>query len=109
MRSQVKVSESILHIQFLANFLEKVFVVALFVAIGHKEHFRENNLTRIFKFCCFSGYHTYIFEKKKVRSLQAEFNFETIGTNFKSQKLNAKKLVCLFLIALFNFEATLIK
>ena len=46
--------------------------------------------------------------KKQVESTEAEFNAETIGTDFKSQKLKTKKLVCPFLIALFYFETNLI-
>ena len=50
--------------QFLVNFLQNNFVPPLssFVAIDHKGYFRKI-LTQIFKFGCFSWYHTYIFDK----------------------------------------------
>ena len=38
-----------------------------------------------------------------------EFNAESIGTNFKSQKWKTRKLVCHFLIALFHFKTNIIK
>ena len=83
-------------------------VISSFAAIGHKEHFRKN-VAHIFKFCCFTWYHFYISEKKSDRFPDAEFNVEAIGTNFKSQKLKTKKLVCAFLIVRFHFETNLIK
>ena len=88
----------------------KIFVpvISSFAAIGHKEHFRKN-VARIFKFCCFTWYHFYIFEKESDRFPDAEFNVEAIGTNFKSLKLKTKKLVCPFLIVRFHFETNLIK
>ena len=42
-------------------------------------------------------------------SPDAEFNAELIGTNFRSQKLKTKKLVCPFLVILFHFETNLIR
>ena len=42
-----------------------------------------------------------------IEEADAEFNVESIGTNFKSQKWKIKKLVCLFLIALFKFKISL--
>ena len=47
--------------------------------------------------------------KKWVRLFDAEFNAESIGINFKSQKWKSKKLVCSFLIALFHFDTNLTK
>ena len=44
-----------------------------------------------------------------VKLPDAEFNAESIGANFKSQKWKTKKAACPFPIALFNFETSLIK
>ena len=62
---------------------------------GHKSSFRKL-LSRICKFGSFSWYHAYIFLKNKLHLLKAEFNAESIGTNFKFQKWKYKKLVCSF-------------
>ena len=53
--------------------------------------------------CDCSGYHTHTFWKNWVWILNAEFNAESIGTNFKSQIWKPKKLVSPFLITLFDF------
>ena len=47
--------------------------------------------------------------KKQARFPDAEFNAESIDTNFKYQKLKTEKLVCPFSIALFHFETNVIK
>ena len=60
-----------------------------------------------FKFCCFSGTWSIIL-KKKVTFCNAEFNAESNGTNFKSQKPKTRKFVCPFLIAFFNSKTNLI-
>ena len=77
------------------------------VVISNKGHFHKT-LTWIFKFGCFSWYHTHILEKKKVRSPNAELNAKSNVTYFKSQKRKTRKLVCPFLIAPFHFETNLI-
>ena len=46
---------------------------------------------------------------QKVKLPDVEFNTESIGTNFKSQKWKTKNLVCSFVIAFFHFETNLIK
>ena len=47
--------------------------------------------------------------RTSVNLADAEFNAESIGTIFESQKWKSKKLLCPFLIALFYFETKLIK
>ena len=49
------------------------------------------------------------FWKNWVRLPDAEFNAESISTNFKFQNWERKKFECLFLIAFFHFETNLIK
>ena len=82
-----------------------VLVLSSFGTIAYKVHFRKV-LTQIFKFGCFSWYHVYIFHENDA---DAKFNAKSIRTNFKYQKLKAKKLVYPFLVAVLHFETNLIK
>ena len=71
--------------------------LSTFAVIGGKGHFRKI-LTQFFEFCCSPRYHALIFEKIIVQLHDPEFNTESIGTNFKSQKSKTKKLACPFYI-----------
>ena len=52
-----------------------------------------------------SCYYAYTLKKQKMSQvLDTEFNAESFGTSFKSQKWKSKKLVCPFLVALFHSE-----
>ena len=55
-----------------------------FATIDYTGRFRKI-LTWTFNFGCFSWYHVYLFEKKRIKFPDAEFNAELVGTNFKSQ------------------------
>ena len=73
-----------------------------FVAIDHKGHFRKI-LTRIFKFRCFSWFHTPIFEKNELDLLMQNLMLNQLTPISNSKNEKYKKLVCPFLIALFLF------
>ena len=75
-----------------------------FAAIDHKGHFRKI-LTRIFKFRCFSWFHTPIFEKNELDLLMQNLMLNQLTPISNSKNEKSKKLVCPFLIALFYFEA----
>ena len=64
----------------------------------------QNNFDSFLKFGCFSLYRAFFSAKKQGTFLDAKFNSESVGTNLKFQKLKSKKLGCLFLFALFNFQ-----
>ena len=72
-----------------------------FEAIYQKGHFRKS-LTQIFKFNCFSWYHTYIFEKNEL-----DFLMQNLMLNRLAPILNRKKekgkLVCLLFWDQFNY------
>ena len=75
-----------------------------FAVIDNKGNFRKNSTG----LAAFLG--TMLTFLKKMSSLpNTEFNAESIGTSFTSQKWRSKKLVSTFLIALFHFETNLIK
>ena len=65
-----------------SNFCKIIMVPAIssFAAMSHKGHYRKI-ITGISKFGCFSRCHVPIFEKKKIRIPDAEFNAELIVTN----------------------------
>ena len=96
--------------QFLVNLLSKNFGSNIFQFCGYRRQRKcQKSFNQIFKIGWFSWYHSYVFFKTYVKLTDAEFNAESIGTSFKSQKWKIKKLVCSFLIALFHFETNLIK
>ena len=78
-----------------------------FTAIDRKGHFRNVSL-EFSTLAAFLGT-TPTFLKKKIRYAEVEFNAQSIGNNFRSQKLKTKKLLCSFLIRVFYFETNLIK
>ena len=71
----------------------------VFAAINHKGHFRKV-LTGIFKFGWFSWYNSYIFKKVKLNYLIQNWWFN--WHQFQIPPKKTKKLVCTFIIALFN-------
>ena len=77
-----------------------------FAAIDRKGDFRKI-LTGFSSLAAFLG--TMPTFLKKSQLPDTEVNAESIGTSFKSQKWESKKLVSPFLTSLFHFETSLIK
>ena len=111
-RKQGRVTNQRVRIKIWQNFVNllKNFGSNIFQFCSYRsQRTFQKNFSWIFKVGCFSWYHAYIFEKKWATLPDEEFNAESIGTNFKSQKWKCEKLKYPFLIGLFNFETNLIK
>ena len=104
---------------FLVNFIWKILVPAVSSFEVKKEirpklcgncafpqNFHTRKLGEIRIFCAVLDFKVWLlFFVPSISYLYAKYNAETIGNNFRSQKLTFKKLACPFLISLFHFEA----
>ena len=86
---------------FLVNFIWKILAPAVFSFKVKKDIFKPG-FSSLVAFLCTKL--TFL-KGKTISYLYAKYNAETIGNNFRSQKLTFKKLACPFLISLFHFEA----
>ena len=79
-----------------------------FATIDYTRYFRQIS-TWIFNFDCFSWYHVYLFEKYELNFRMQNLMLNLLAPIWNPKIEKSKKLVCTFLIALFDFETYLIK
>ena len=94
--SQVKVSESKLHISYFTHTIPgQLPVKKVWFQHFPVGHFR-NILTSIFKFGCFSWCHVFIFEKNKLHILMQNLMLNRLAPISNSKNEKPKSLYALF-------------